>query len=799
MANASTNLLAVEVKKTEKVSLTQVLRDYISNAYAEHPDLYTDDFRVLDELRMDCIHLGSQHNALNRLIKYYGQLVFIGSKFPIDVGAEFPWYPAFSANGGKPVAYRNLNYEKACVLYSIAAMQSQLGIAENRATEEGVRRACMYFQNAAGAFKHLQDVVIPDIRTAPTKDMTTSALNTLVSLMLAQAQECVWQKAAIDHLRDGTIARLAVQVAEYYDSAYELATNSSISGLYPASWLSHMQIKTWHFKAAAQFRKATECISQNRYGEEIARLQLADTYVKKGLDVSGSFLSRGSSVGEMVINDLKSLQQIIQSNLARAQRDNDVIYLEPVPSSSALPEIAKSGMVKPVTTQEITDPVDLMMENERSHGKMPHALLGLPLFQKLVPFAVHQAASVYFDRKERVLKTDIMGKLEELNAVYHSTLRSLNLPTALQALEQPIGPPPSLLKRAEEVKSKGGTSVLYDMTEKVRQLSLKNSELLDQALNAIDEELEEDDSLRKKYREKWPLPKSSELTGQITAQGKKHRETILSAQKADQIVHQKLDTWAKIIDILSLPQQEIERSIPSVHVPRGYSAVEEDDDLARQNNAARELRFLLEEAETHVRERKDIIERAQRTSMADDISPALLNKAAQLTANSPIAKIEPAQFEDLFAVQLRQYDEYLKAVDQQEEEQHILMKKITDANEKFLEARKYNSAIAKREKALQNLEQAYDKFQEIYTNLQEGMKFYSDHGQSLTNFKKKCIEYQQYRRNEAVQALKAIGETPLSLSSLKLNAPEEPQSPGSGRPGWNPSFGIRFSGKQNNS
>jgi programmed cell death 6-interacting protein len=44
------------------------------------------------------------------------------------------------------VAYRNLNYEKACVLYSIAAMQSQLGISENRATADGVRKACMYFQ-----------------------------------------------------------------------------------------------------------------------------------------------------------------------------------------------------------------------------------------------------------------------------------------------------------------------------------------------------------------------------------------------------------------------------------------------------------------------------------------------------------------------------------------------------------------------------------------------------------------------------------------------------------------------------
>jgi hypothetical protein len=76
----------------------------------------------------------------------------------------------------------------------------------------------------------------------------------------------------------------------------------------------------------------------------------------------------------------------------------------------------------------------------------------------------------------------------------------------------------------------------------------------------------------------------------------------------------------------------------------------------------------------------------------------------------------------LFAEQLRQYDEYLKAVDKQEEEQHLLMKKIANANEEFLDARRFNPAVAKREKALQNLEQAYDKFQEIYTNLKEGMK-----------------------------------------------------------------------------
>lgn len=44
------------------------------------------------------------------------------------------------------VLHRNMNYEKACVLYSIGAVYSQLGNAENRSTTEGVKRACNYFQ-----------------------------------------------------------------------------------------------------------------------------------------------------------------------------------------------------------------------------------------------------------------------------------------------------------------------------------------------------------------------------------------------------------------------------------------------------------------------------------------------------------------------------------------------------------------------------------------------------------------------------------------------------------------------------
>lgn len=64
-----TNMLACSPKKTERIIWTPYLREYISNGYAEHPDLYTDDFRVLDELRNDCIYMETNEKALNRLIK----------------------------------------------------------------------------------------------------------------------------------------------------------------------------------------------------------------------------------------------------------------------------------------------------------------------------------------------------------------------------------------------------------------------------------------------------------------------------------------------------------------------------------------------------------------------------------------------------------------------------------------------------------------------------------------------------------------------------------------------------------
>ncbi|KAI8378008.1 BRO1-like domain-containing protein [Radiomyces spectabilis] len=572
--------------------------------------------------------------------------------------------------------------------------------------------------------------------------MSTHALQSLTNLMLAQAQECVWQKAAIDQLRDGTIARLASKVAEYYDAAYELATNSSIQNVFPKSWSTHMQVKALHFNAASQFRKACECISQNRYGEEIARLQLAQTYTRRAFDLVKSFFNGTPNVSTAVMNDLRSLQQIIQTNLARAIKDNDIIYLEVIPSASSLSPIPKSGMVKPVPPKEISDPVSLLLTDHRAADIKPHPVIGLPLFQKLVPFAVHQAASVYVDRKDRVLKEDIIARLEELTAVYHSTLQSLGIPSLMAIAQQKVGLPETLVQQGEEVRQEGGSALLFTMWDNVQKASAHNGRILDEAFNALDEEHELDETFRLRYKEKWVRPPSSTLTAKLVAAGQKHRTTLVSAQKADQIVRGKLNTWAKIIDVLVLPRNDLEASIPSAT----------DTDESRTQVLAR-IKHRMEDMHGHLSIRRDIVDRAKKLSNADDISPALLRKAAQLTAKSPIVKIDPAQFEDLFVEELRKYDELLMKVDEEDEYQADVLRRIGEDHHAYMAQNSTETATAKREKALQNLGQAYVKFKEIKTNLSEGIKFYGDHANGLLSFRDTCIEYNRRRRLESDQII----------------------------------------------
>ena len=85
------------------------------------------------------------------------------------------------------------------MLYNLAALYCQLGVATNHADIDGLKTAASYFSQAAGVLSHMKTAVLPELRMpSPPDDMDESTLESLVQLMLAQSQECFWMKAATE-------------------------------------------------------------------------------------------------------------------------------------------------------------------------------------------------------------------------------------------------------------------------------------------------------------------------------------------------------------------------------------------------------------------------------------------------------------------------------------------------------------------------------------------------------------------------------------------------------------------------
>lgn len=165
-----------------------------------------------------------------------------------------------------------------------------------------------------------------------------------------------------------------------------------------------MNFKRWHFAAASQYRKSCDDLGSNRYGDELGRLKIAELNIKRASDVSKK------GVSPHIISDLESLRKVIQTNVTRASKDNDLIYLEPVTSASNLPPIPGADMVKVMLPPQIANPIPLLRLE-------PAPALGNPLFRELVPYGVHIAISIYDDRKDEHVRERISERLNELDVI----------------------------------------------------------------------------------------------------------------------------------------------------------------------------------------------------------------------------------------------------------------------------------------------------------------------------------------------------------------------------------------------
>jgi programmed cell death 6-interacting protein len=368
----------------------------------------------------------------------------------------------------------------------------------------------------------------------------------------------------MDGLKDAIIAKLSAKVSDFYGEAGDWGVKSDAV---PSNWIHHMTAKHHHFAAAAQYRQACDCLEKRRYGEEVARLRDSISCVNEAL-------KEAKHLNKVVLGDLNGLKNKVTEDLKRAEKDNDLIYLsesrrpplfavanfiDPVPPKSELKTLDRAAMAQPRVPKELSDPSAFIGDRGE---------FGPPLFAKLVPFAVHVAASIYEERRDRLINTSIIDELEILTTKIHDTLRSLNLPGSLQALEKPLGLPPSVTSHAEEIRQADALSRLQRSFSDTAKLKASDDAIFAEGKELLKTEASENERLLMKYgTDRWTRADSQSAAPKLYSQVSEIDGYLKSAANSDELVKTKFRECEEVLRILSSSDRDIGNFVPSSRHP----------------------------------------------------------------------------------------------------------------------------------------------------------------------------------------------------------------------------------------
>ena len=144
----------------------------------------------------------------------------------------------FDAFTHKPTSQYSLAFEKASIIFNISAVLSCHAAHQNRHEDVGLKTAYHSFQASAGMFTYINE----NFLHAPSTDLSRETVKTLISIMLAQAQETFLEKQIADGKKVGLLAKLASQAAFLYGQATEGAQENVNKAVFEKVWLLVCQV-----------------------------------------------------------------------------------------------------------------------------------------------------------------------------------------------------------------------------------------------------------------------------------------------------------------------------------------------------------------------------------------------------------------------------------------------------------------------------------------------------------------------------------------------------------------------------
>ncbi|EMG49564.1 pH-response regulator protein palA/RIM20 [Candida maltosa Xu316] len=777
----NSNLLYIPLKQSRPIDFGNELRQVITNNYFQPASSFDSDLNYLTQLRNNVtdikdLQTNSNGKSESYLLEYFQILGPIQRKFSDDC-VEFAWYDTLAYGPQGPFAYRSLKVEKLNSVFQLGCLYSQMAIVESRHTDLGLKKSCHNFQLSSGCFQYILDFLEKELSITNNplflqipKNFQIETIRCLKYLMLAQAQEIIWQKAINNaSMKDSVIARLSLQTSEYYSQALIYGDASDLIKL---EWINHIKVKKFHFLAAAHLRASTIAADALQYGEQVAHLRVASSTIDQAL-------KNKKYVNPLVLEDLSGLADVIKTRLRTAEKDNDLVYLKIVPPESDLKPIISVSMVKSVEPEQF--------------NKNPHR----EIFKELLPYVIINVAQALRERQDDFIRTRFLEPIQSLNTIFTKFLNERGLPASIDSLQQPENIPDSIIHHSKEILNNGGYEFIDRSFQEIQNLKTECDHLLKECQNRIALDRTEDDMLRNKQGSvRWTRATTDEAASEIITKTSKMNQYLEQASKGDESIVQKYCNIKPILEVYSGGYDALTKYIPN------SSYLKLPDNLL---NIVIELRSCLSQGSAIETERQNFIQELEIKSRDNNILPKLIKEynTHSIDAFNEDGDFQPQFFEPVYEKHIKIFNSDLQKLENSKEAQVKLEQEIGTINDRFRREFNHvrNASQEKRQSALQQLEHGFEKFLEIVTNLNEGSKFYMNFIEKGTNVLRECEEYLYKRRIESRDLELAINNSfqqqqqqqPIEIPPKK-DEHEHLVSPRTSKPGiWNPNSDIKFS------
>eukprot|EP00200_Dunaliella_tertiolecta_P017215 CAMPEP_0202411634 /NCGR_PEP_ID=MMETSP1128-20130828/22377_1 /ASSEMBLY_ACC=CAM_ASM_000463 /TAXON_ID=3047 /ORGANISM="Dunaliella tertiolecta, Strain CCMP1320" /LENGTH=780 /DNA_ID=CAMNT_0049017371 /DNA_START=116 /DNA_END=2454 /DNA_ORIENTATION=- len=690
MPSALSVLLAIHCKKTESVDLKTPIHKYIALTYSETEAREAeDDLETIQQLRSTIANAstnGMQPGMRDSLAKYCRCLTAIETRFPISkekghAQVAFTWYDAFKSS--KKHTQYNVHLEKACVMFNLGAVISQQGLACDRTTPDGLITASKHFQEAAGLYAFIQEAEANKVDAPKPQDLSADCLSVMEKLMLAQAQECVYHKAVMDKKSPTVIARLAKQVAVMYEGVTRGFGLSSLSGYFDKSWPAHAAMKGSVFQVEVLSQTAKALQAEDNIAHQVSVLREAFAVLQNTKKLA-------KAVGADMVDSVSKVQEGVVAALARAEKDNNTIYLQRVPA------FGDTGInIQGALLVKNYPPTNLDASTDN-------------LFSSLVPDSSAKSLSKYTDAVDGVTR-DARDRLAAATDTARTRLKEMELPEMLEALDPRSSKgtasalPSALLADLEEIQTIGGVTHIQGILAEIGELKRTCEEELVAAANALNADAQADAEARAKYNDQFratPAPTAAKSYWDRIAQ---FRASLAQAAASDEGVMDQLAQHQEGFAALAVDAAALK--LPRLQAPMVTTG---DEDPAV---VVASLRRDLEALQALASERSGIEEALNDLKAKDNILPKIMS-------------VNQQAHDSLFASELKKYDVLVADIKRNSEAQTELLARIGNQNKVFREVFDVHGWRAACEAAAAGIREEARTFKGLLDHCSEGLRFY---------------------------------------------------------------------------